>query len=713
MAAAIAEKDWSATPLGPMDAWPVGLKTTVALMLGSGFPQAVVWGEDLITLYNDAFVPILGDKSDPLGRPFNAIWEEAWPHVAPIAQAAFQGRSTYIEDFPLKVDRGAGLEDAYFTFSYSPIRDERGLVVGFLDTVSETTATVLARKKLSIFDDLSRTLTDVSDADKIMAESTRLVAQHLGVSNCAYANMDDDEDGFTIRGDWAAPGSPSIVGHYSLADFGRLAVQQLSAGRPLIVNDNRSELEPEEAATFQAIGVSATICMPLIKNGRLTALMAIHDREPRQWSAFELEVIREITDRSWAHIERVRDAAELKTSMAALDDLNRTLEQKIDIALAERAALEEAYRHTQRLEAIGQLTGGVAHDFNNLLTIIRGSADLLSRPNVPEARRERYLTAIRDTADRAARLTSQLLSFSRRQALAPRVFDVGECVRSIGEMMRTTLGAGIVVDMSAATLGLFTNADPVELEAALLNLAVNARDAMQGQGTLTLTVEAAGEIPAIRGQAVRPGAFVAIHVADTGEGIPSALQGRIFEPFFTTKPVGEGTGLGLSQAFGFANQSGGDITVESDQSQGTVFSLYLPRAEASEVVSEPGPSETSRLRGRGRILVVEDNADVGALAVNVLEDLGYTPVLTTTAEDALKILQDDDRFDLLFSDVVMPGMGGVELAHVAREHWPNMPILLTSGFSHALASDAAHGFDILRKPYAMNELSLSLQEKLG
>ena len=266
--------------------------------------------------------------------------------------------------------------------------------------------------RLRFLDLLGKETAKSTDADAILATTTRMVAEHLGISNCAYADMDPDEDGFTIRGDWAAEGSPSIVGHYSLADFGKRAVDDLSAGRPLVVNDNLAELAPEEAATFQAIGIAATICMPLVKDGRLTALMAIHDRIPRTWSAYELALITEVTERSWAHIERVRAVAALRDAVEKLALLNATLEERVEERTAQLVDAEAALRQSQKLEAVGQLTGGVAHDFNNLLTIIRSSVDFLRRPELPEDRRTRYLNAVSDTVERAAKLTSQLLAFS-------------------------------------------------------------------------------------------------------------------------------------------------------------------------------------------------------------------------------------------------------------------------------------------------------------
>ena len=712
MAQAIREHDWTANPLGPAAAWPDALKTTVSLMLGSGFPQAVVWGPGLVTLYNDAFIPVLGGKDAALGRSFQDIWSEAWSDIAPIAEAAFAGATTFIEDFPLIVDRGQGPAQAYFTFSYSPVRDQQGQVVGFLDTVNETTAKVVSAGRLKFLDRLSANLADADDADAIMRTTTRSLARHLGVSNCAYADMEADGDGFTIRGDWAASGSPSIVGRYSLAQFGRLAVENLSAGAALIVNDNLIELAPDEAATFQAIGIAATICVPLVKGGRLTALMAIHDRKPRVWSDYELGLISEVAERSWAHIERVRSAAQLRASAMALADWNANLEQRVADEVAERSRAEERLRHAQKLDAIGQLTGGVAHDFNNLLTVIRSSADLLRKHDLSEARRLRYLDAINETAERAAKLTSHLLAFSRRQPLSPKAFNAAGRVSAVAEMLRSLLGARIQLDLPPGGETLHVEADPNEFETALLNIAINARDAMEGEGRLTIETFAADRLPQIRGHAAAEGPFVAVRVSDTGPGVAPDVLEHIFEPFFTTKVVGRGTGLGLSQVFGFAKQSGGEIEVTSSPEGGAVFTLYLPRVDA-ERETEPAPPRPPQFHGRGRVLLVEDNAHIGEFTTQLLQDLGYQTELAPNAGAALEKLSADSAFDAVFSDVVMPGMDGIELARRIRTQWPQIRILLTSGYSHVLAQDAHHGFDLLRKPYSSGELSAAIQAVLA
>ncbi len=390
-----------------------------------------------------------------------------------------------------------------------------------------------------------------------------------------------------------------------------------------------------------------------------------------------------------------------------LQALNDHLEQRVAEEVAERAVAEEALRQAQKMEAVGQLTGGVAHDFNNLLTIIRSSVEFLRRPDLDEERRRRYLDAVSNTIDRAAKLTGQLLAFARRQALKPEVFDVGDRLDSISDMLDSVTGARIRVVTELPEAPCFVRADASQFETALVNMAVNARDAMDGEGTLTLRLEAGGPMPPIRGHAGAAGPFIAVSVIDTGSGIAPGNLARIFEPFFTTKEVGKGTGLGLSQVIGFAKQSGGDVSVQSAVGEGTAFTLYLPQApapaaEAAPRIEEAGPGEETGLC----ILVVEDNLEVGRFCTQILEDLGHTPVWAENAEAALAEWQKDlDRFDAVFSDVVMPGMGGIELARFIRARQPALPVVLTSGYSHVLAQDDTHGFELLRKPYSAEELA--------
>ncbi|UIN36886.1 ATP-binding protein [Methylobacterium oryzae] len=377
------------------------------------------------------------------------------------------------------------------------------------------------------------------------------------------------------------------------------------------------------------------------------------------------------------------------------------------LAEAELRDAQEALRQSQKLEAVGQLTGGVAHDFNNLLTIIRSSIDFLRRPNLPEERRARYMDAVSDTVDRAAKLTGQLLAFARRQTLKPEVFEVGARLHAVADMLDTVTGARIHVVTETPDAPCFVRADLSQFETALVNMAVNARDAMDGEGTLTLRLVCSGAMPPIRGHAGAPGRFAAVSLADTGGGIAPQQLVQIFEPFFTTKAVGKGTGLGLSQVFGFAKQSGGDVSVESMVGQGTTFTLYLPEIEAEpnrESVARQGSADFPTGAGES-VLVVEDNVEVGRFATQILEDLGYRTTWATNAEDALeKLGPDGSGFDAVFSDVVMPGMGGIQLAKTLRLRMPGLPVLLASGYSHVLAQEGAHDFELLHKPYSADQL---------
>ncbi len=376
-----------------------------------------------------------------------------------------------------------------------------------------------------------------------------------------------------------------------------------------------------------------------------------------------------------------------------------------------RLEAEEALKHGQRLEALGQLTGGVAHDFNNLLTVIRASADLLRRPDLPEPRRLRYIDAISDTVTRAAKLTAQLLAFARRQNLRPEVFDVGQCVTTLTEMIGTLAGSPIEIAIEVPDEPCLVDADAGQFETALINMAVNARDAMAGKGRLTIAAQVTARLPNSE-TPKSPHGYVAVSIADTGAGIPKEQFGHIFEPFFTTKEVGHGTGLGLSQVFGFAKQSGGEVMVESEVGKGSTFTLYLPRVLSADRPQQAIASGGLQAEGHGiSVLVVEDNAEVGTFATDALSDLGYVTTLVGNAADALAALAANAAgYDVVFSDVVMPGMTGIDLAREIRRLYLNLPVVLTSGYSHVLAQNGSYGFELLQKPYSVEQLARVLRK---
>ena len=389
------------------------------------------------------------------------------------------------------------------------------------------------------------------------------------------------------------------------------------------------------------------------------------------------------------------------------------LPEAVDIT--ERRQAEEALRQSQKMEAVGQLTGGVAHDFNNLLTIIRSATDFLRRRELTEDRRRRYIDAISDTVDRASKLTGQLLAFARRQPLTPEVFDVGLQVEGIAQLIRPLVGGRIQIGLEIRDPECFAMADVAQFETTLINLAVNSRDAMQGEGLISIQVEKADAIPASGTSERRDGKFIAISVKDVGTGIPPEKLTAIFEPFYTTKEVGKGTGLGLSQALGFAKQSGGEIVAASALGEGSTFTIYLPQAEAPSRHADIASAHLeATASGRGhRILVVEDNEDVGRFSTELLQDLGYATRRADNAKQALALIAADQwAFDLVFSDVIMPGMNGVELATIIREQHPHLPVVLTSGYSSVLAENAHHGFELIQKPYSVEALSRTLRKAI-
>ena len=388
--------------------------------------------------------------------------------------------------------------------------------------------------------------------------------------------------------------------------------------------------------------------------------------------------------------------------------------------ITERRQLEQQLAQAQKMEVVGQLTGGIAHDFNNLLTVILGNIDLLDRDGQESERLQRKFSAIRHAADRGRKLTSQLLAFSRRQHLTPETFDVKALIRGFDPLLRRAVGESIAVEIRLPDEGaLVCDLDASQLEASLLNLAVNARDAMTEGGTLTIEVEHVQRDPGLvaRFSEAPLGPWIVISVRDTGTGMPKDVQEHAFEPFFTTKETGKGSGLGLSQVYGFVRQSGGFVTLNSALGKGTQLSLYLPPSDKPVVEAPAGRDEQASTAANSEgVLLVEDDSAVLALATDVLLDLGYRVVTASDAAGALEILRRGEPIDLIFTDVVMPGgKSGIQLAAEARELRPDIKVLLTSGYpGEALARHQPHAaeFPIISKPFRQAELADRLRQVL-
>ncbi len=419
-----------------------------------------------------------------------------------------------------------------------------------------------------------------------------------------------------------------------------------------------------------------------------------------------------------------RELEDRKRAEAALLELNETLEERVRSALKEQQQAEEALRQAQKMEAVGQLTGGIAHDFNNLLTVVTGNVDMASRSlaanNVQDPRAQRALDNALKGAERAASLTQRLLAFSRRQPLDPKPLDVDKLVISMSDLLNRALGETVKLEVVTSP-GLWRiEADPNQLESALLNLAVNARDAMPEGGDLIIETTNARldeEYCAAHAE-VSPGQYVIIAVTDTGSGMPRHIQERVFEPFFTTKEPGKGTGLGLSMVYGFVKQSGGHIKIYSEEQQGTTIKVYLPRL-MGDTAGQDSSNEKPALEGSPAaetILVVEDDDDVRTYTLECLRELGYRVLEAHDGPSALRLIERQEApLDLLFTDVVMPGMTGRELADAAREHQPNLKVLYTSGYTrnaivHGGRLDA--GVEMIAKPFTYAALAQKIRDVL-
>jgi signal transduction histidine kinase/CheY-like chemotaxis protein len=390
---------------------------------------------------------------------------------------------------------------------------------------------------------------------------------------------------------------------------------------------------------------------------------------------------------------------ELGDRAEALVQSNALLEEQME----QRAKAEDQLRQSQKMQALGQLTGGIAHDFNNLLTVIQGSADLLCRPDVPEPKRIRFANAIVQAASNAAALTSQLLAFARRQPLKPEQIDINGLILEMRELIDRTAGERIEIVTELCADFCRIEVDRAQLQSAILNIASNARDAMPGGGVLTIrtaTTDRDGQTP-----------IVAIEISDTGSGMDAETADRIFEPFFTTKGTGKGTGLGLSQVYGFASQSGGEVRVESELGKGTRLTLTLPCVEVTGPAAADAPASGAAAYPSAAILIVEDNEQVGAFAETLLAELGHKVTLASSGEEALELTR-NAKFDVVLSDVVMPGMGGLKLAEILAAEQPSLPVVLATGYSQEIAESGSSGRPVILKPYRLSTLQEALSAAL-
>ncbi len=846
MGARIAAFDWAATSVGPIESWSQSLRSIVAFLVNSPVALVMLWGEEGYLIYNDSYSKFAGERHPGLlGMKVLEAWPEVADFNAHVMRVGLAGGTLAYRNHMLTLNRTGVFEPCWLDLDYSPVFDDDGRPAGVMAVVVETTEAVRAEQalrkseaRLRFLDSLDLDTGRATDPSEILAITTASIAQHLDALNCAYADMDGDGDGFTIRGEWARPGSRSIIGHYSLAGFGEQAVRDLNAGRPLILDDIAAELPANEAAAFQSIGIAATCCMPLVKDGRLIALMAAHHAEPHVWTPEEVALIREVTDRSWAHIERTAAEVELRRTAEQLRELNATLESRANERAAaleqsrtqfrllvqgvtdyaiymldpggivaswnagaqrikgyapeeimgahfstfypeeERAsgeperALETARRHgrfaaegwrlrkggvrfrasvvldaihdddgkligfakitrditereeaqrelevarealfqAQKIEAIGQLTGGVAHDFNNLLMAIMSGLTLL-RKRLPDddAQITRLIDNSMQAADRGAALTQRMLAFARRQELKTERVDVPALVADMRGLLERTIGPAWRIDIYFPDRLPAVSADANQLEMALVNLAVNARDAMPDGGRICVEGVEHEIVGEVRG--LTSGRYVRLTVRDAGVGMDADTLARATEPFFTTKGVGKGTGLGLSMIHGFARQNGGMLEIESEPGNGTSAHIWLPVAlDGARPATAPSREVAARAATRSLVILVADDDPLVLMnTADLLSDLGHRVIEVESGTAALEQLGAREDIALLITDQAMPGMTGTELIARARVLRPELPIILATGYGET-PTDAAEQLLRLNKPFTQADLQRAVAD---
>ena len=554
------------------------------------------------------------------------------------------------------------------------------------------------------------------DPDQISFAAVELIGRTLDVSRAGFGLVDRVAETISITRDWNAPGTRSLAGVLRFRALGSY-IDDLKQGKTAVVADAYLDGRTRETATaLDAISARAFVNMPLTEQKGLVALLYLNHATPRDWPEDELSFIRDIAERTW-------EATERRRAEKALSELAASLETEVEQRTQELMAVEEALRQSQKMEAVGQLTGGLAHDFNNLLTGVTGSLELL-QTRIAQGRikdLDRYVNAAQGAAKRAAALTHRLLAFSRRQTLDPKPTDANRLVGDMEELVRRTVGPEITVETVTAGGLWSTLVDPGQLENALLNLCINARDAMPDGGKITIeTGNRWLDTRTARNQDLDPGQYVSLSVSDTGFGMTPDVIAKAFDPFFTTKPIGQGTGLGLSMIYGFAKQSGGQARIHSKVGHGTTVSLYLPRHQGE--AAKPGEL-TPRLIAAPRagqsetVLVIDDEPTIRMLATEVLEDLGYTAIEAADGASGLRILQSDIRVDLLVTDVGLPGgMNGRQVADAARSARPDLKVLFITGYAENAVLSHGHldpGMHVLTKPFAMEALASRIRELIS
>ena len=792
MGARMRDHDWSTSPLGDPAGWPQSLRSVVGLMIGSRHPMFCAWGPSLALLYNDDYIPIFGTKHPmTLGLPFRDVCPEIWDDVSPWIDRALAGQATYHDNLHLVMNRNGYPEDCWYSFSYSPVRDESGAVAGMFCACTETTERHLADRSLrgrethlrAVFDQLSEGVI-IADTEGKLALVNRAAETIHGVASLNVA-PDDYSEVYHLFTEDGLPYPPAdlplaravITGEtiddarWRIRRPDKSEVLAIGSARPirdddgiqigsvLTLRDDTPRFDAEQAvreseARFRNLANQSPMMVWVTDlDGSCTFLSQswyefTGQREEEALGHGWLEAVhpedREMSGKAFVESNAAQTNFKIEYRLRGADGCYRWAidaatplfgpdgdylgyvgsvvdidEQKqVEQSLAERVAeeverrsqAEQALFQAQKIETLGQLTGGVAHDFNNLLTPIVGALDIAKNSLAGEPRALRLVTGAIQAADRARILVQRLLAFSRRQHLQPRAVDIAALVEGVSDLIHRSIGPRIALDIAIDPELPPAKVDPNQLELALINLAVNARDAMPDGGTLTITAHAD---QLVDHNGLIDGRYICIAVADTGMGMTQAVLQRAIEPFFTTKDIGEGTGLGLSSVQGLALQSGGELHLRSEVGTGTTATLWLPVSDQQPAIVSTETAVQAAVRPTNlTALLVDDEPLVRAGIAAMLDDLGYRVIEASSAAEATALAEGGILFDVLITDHAMPGRTGTDLAQDLRTRRPDLPVLLVTGYAR-IAEDGSSGIDRLPKPFRQDELAERLDRLLA
>ncbi|NEJ19593.1 response regulator [Rhizobium leguminosarum] len=735
-----------AVGLGPVESWPASLKHIAEMVLNSRQPKFVAWGPDLAFLYNDAYVPVFPERHPgALGRPFREVWADIWEQFSPIIASTLQGSSQLFKELLIPMRRDGRTEDTWFTFSYTPLRDDDGRVAGILCAALDVTDQVAAKRgEETALEELrakSEALAVVNRAGAAITaepsvERLTQIVVDAGVTltgaefGAFFYNVDDGERGSYML--YALSG-------VDLKNFEKFPMPRntkvfaptfngegIVRSDDILLDPRYGQNAPHAGMPKGHLPVRSYLAVPVkSRDGSVIGGLFFGHGQPGRFSQAAEASLVSLAGQSAVAIDNIRLFRAAKVEIDQRRDmedqlrkLNEMLEVRVAAEIAERQQAEAALQQSQKMESIGKLTGGVAHDFNNLLQVISGNLQLLGKDVADNGRGKERISNALAAVGRGSRLASQLLAFGRRQPLEPKVVNIGRLVTGMDDMLRRALGEQIEVETMVSG-GLWNSfADPTQIENALLNLAINSRDAMDGAGKLTIEVGNAflDDSYSRTHPEVTAGQYVVLAVTDTGSGMMQEIIEQAFEPFFSTKPEGKGTGLGLSMVYGFVKQSGGHVKIYSEIGEGTTVKLYLPRSFQSEdrITSVDSVPATG---GTETILVAEDDEGVRTTVVEMLTDLGYYVLKSKDAQSALTVIESGAHIDLLFTDVVMPGpLRSPELARMARERLPDIAVLYTSGYTENSIVHGGRldpGLELLSKPYTREELARKIRHVLA